>query len=110
MNHRHFPGDPDLAGERLELLRKIPLLQLEPEIDEIAGEIMSRSILPVKARRASHSNCGASRRVDYLLTWNCAHIANARNLPRIHSVLSELGCFVPIICTPEEMVDDDLPG
>ena len=46
-------------------------------------------------------------RVQYLLTWNCKHIANAKNLPRIHELLTDLGYPIPIICTPEEMVDDD---
>jgi hypothetical protein len=40
-------------------------------------------------------------------TWNCKHIANAKILPRIYDVLTSLGCPIPIICTPEEMVDDD---
>ena len=41
------------------------------------------------------------------MTWNCKHIANARILPRIHDVLWELGYPIPIICTPEEMVDHE---
>ncbi len=101
-------GDPQRAQERLETLDDIPLLQLGPEIDAIAEEIMSRAILPAKAQvDALHIAAVAHHRIDYLLTWNCTHIANARILPRIHGVLSDLNCFVPIICTPEEMVDDD---
>ena len=42
-----------------------------------------------------------------LLTWNRKHIANAKILPRLHDALTDLGCPIPIICTPEEMVDDD---
>ena len=42
------------------------------------------------------------------LTWNCTHIANARIMPRVHAVLAELGHAIPLICTPEEMVDDDI--
>ena len=49
----------------------------------------------------------AHHRIQYLLTWNCKHIANAKILPRIHDALADLGCLIPIICTPEEMVDDD---
>jgi len=101
-------GDPQLAQERLDSLEGIPLLQLGPEIDAIAEEIMARAILPPKAQvDALHIATTAHHRIDYLLTWNCAHIANARILPGIHGVLSDLNCFVPIICTPEEMVDDD---
>ena len=42
-----------------------------------------------------------------LLTWNCKHIANAKILPRIYDVLTDLGIPIPIICTPEEMVSDE---
>ncbi len=101
-------GDPHLAQERLDALDGIPLLQLGPEIDAVATEIMSRAILPPKAQvDALHIATAAHHRIDYLLTWNCTHIANARILPRIQRALVELNCFVPMICTPEEMVDDD---
>ena len=101
-------GDPQLAEERLESLDDIPLLQLGPDIDAIASEIMSRAILPPKAQvDALHIATAAHHGIDYLLTWNCTHIANARILPRIHRVLAEMNRFIPMICTPEEMLDDE---
>lgn len=101
-------GDPILAAERLESLDGIPLLSPEPDVERIADEIMSRAILPARALfDALHIAIAAHHRVDYLLTWNCRHIANGKILPRIHSVLYDLGVPVPIICTPEEMVEDD---
>ena len=100
--------DPLLAQERLDSLDDIPLLQLGPDIHAIASEIMSRAILPPKAQvDALHIATAAHHGIDYLLTWNCTHIVNARILPRIHRVLAEMNCFIPIICTPEEMLDDD---
>ena len=101
-------GDPALAVERLQSLDGIPLLPLDPPIGVIANEIMSRAILPPKASiDALHIAMVAHHRIQYLLTWNCKHIANAKILPRIYEVLTDLGCPIPIICTPEEMVDDD---
>ena len=101
-------GTAALAEERLRLLEGIALLPLDARIAEIADEIMSRAILPVKASvDAMHIAMVAFHRVDYLLTWNCRHIANGRILPRIHAVLQELGYPIPFICTPEEMVNDD---
>ena len=101
-------GDPLLAQERLDSLDAIPLLQLGPEIDAIASAIVSRAILPPKAQvDALHIATAAHHRIDYLLTWNCTHIANARILPRIQGLLAEMHCFVPLICTPEEMLDDE---
>jgi len=101
-------GDPVLAAERLQSLDGIPLLPRDSQIGVIADEIMSRAILPPKAAvDALHIAMVAPHGIQYLLTWNCKHIANAKILPRIHEVLTELGCSIPIICTPEEMVDDD---
>lgn len=100
-------GDPVLAAERLQSLQGIPLLPLDLEIGVIAKEIMSRAILPLKATvDALHIAAVAHHRIEYLLTWNCRHIANAKILPRIHEVLRDLGIPIPIICTPEEMVGD----
>ncbi|MSR58547.1 MAG: PIN domain-containing protein [Planctomycetaceae bacterium] len=101
-------GDPVLAAERLQSLDGIPLLPRDPQIGVIANEIMSRAILPPKASMdALHIAVVAHHRIQYLLTWNCKHIANAKFLPRIHDLLLDLGYPIPIICTPEEMVDDD---
>lgn len=101
-------GDPALAAERLQLLDGIPLLPLDLPIGVIANEIVARAILPPKASiDALHIAAVAHHRIEYLLTWNCRHIANAKILPRIHDVLRDLGIPIPIICTPEEMVDDD---
>lgn len=100
-------GEPVLAAERLQSLEGIPLLPLDSEIGEIAQEIMSRAILPPRATvDALHIAAVAHHRIEYLLTWNCRHIANARILPRIHEVLRDLKIPIPIICTPQEMVDD----
>jgi predicted nucleic acid-binding protein len=101
-------GDPVLASERLKALDGVPLLPLDPEIADIADEIMSRAILPPKARTdALHIATVAHHRIQYLLTWNCRHIANGRILPRIHAVLADLGIPIPVMCTPEEMVNYD---
>lgn len=101
-------GDPHLAQKRLDALNGLPLLELAPEIDAIAEEIMVRSILPPKAQLdALHIALVVHHRIDYLLTWNCKHIANARILPKLHQVLNDLDCWIPIICTPEEMLDDE---
>jgi len=101
-------GDPTLANERLESLDGIPLLAADPDVEIIANEIMARAILPPKAIfDAIHIAITAHHRIEYLLTWNCRHIANAKILPRIYSVLNDLSVPIPVICTPEEMVEDD---
>jgi predicted nucleic acid-binding protein len=101
-------GDPTLAAERLQVLNGIPVLPPDPEIPRIADEIMSRAILPPNAQvDALHIACVAHHRIEYLLTWNCRHIANAKILPRIYDLLHDFGIPIPIICTPEELLGDD---
>ena len=101
-------GDSTLAAERLESLDGIPLLPNAPEIPQIANQIMALGVLPPKAQiDALHIASVAHHRIQYLLTWNCKHIANAKILPRIHNVLTNLGIPIPIICTPEEMLGND---
>lgn len=101
-------GDATHAADRLLALDGIPLLPPAPEITHIANEIMSRAILPAKAQvDALHIAAVAHHRVQYLLTLNCRHIANAKILPRIHAALTDLGVPIPVICTPEELLGDD---
>lgn len=100
-------GDPTLAAERLQSLDGIPLLPDAVEITQIANEIMARAILPSKAQvDALHIASAAHHRIQYILTWNCKHIANAKILPRIHQVLTDAGVPIPVICTPEELLGD----
>ncbi len=101
-------GDPALAADRLQVLDGIPLLSHDHEIPRIAAEIMAIGVLPPKAQvDALHIATVAHHRIQYLLTWNCRHIANAKILPRIQGVLKDLGIPIPIICTPEELLGDD---
>jgi hypothetical protein len=101
-------GDSVLVTERLGFLDGIPLLALDAQIQDIADAIMRLSVLPAKAQfDALHIAIASYHSVDYLLTWNCTHIANARIFPRIQWMLAQNGFPVPTICTPEEMVDDD---
>ncbi|MDB5338573.1 MAG: hypothetical protein JWN70_4192, partial [Planctomycetaceae bacterium] len=71
-------GDPALAADRLIALDGIPLLPDDPEITRIANEIMALGVLPRKAQvDALHIAAVAHHGIQYLLTWNCKHIANA---------------------------------
>lgn len=54
-----------------------------------------------------HIAVSAVHGVNYLLTWNCAHIANARLRDLIGSVCRDSGYEPAIICTPEELMGED---
>ncbi len=102
-------GDADAAVERLRLLSGIPLLRTEdPRIDAIADELLATRLLPEKARSdAMHVATAALHAVDYLLTWNCKHIANADTLPKLYRLLTDRGYLPPLIVTPEEFSEHD---
>jgi hypothetical protein len=101
-------GDAEVASVRLAALAGVPLLPVENAILSIADEILRKAILPRSASvDALHIAMVAHHQVDYLLTWNCSHIANAKILPMVFDVLDGRGLPRPIICTPEELLTDD---
>jgi hypothetical protein len=104
-------GDPDAAARRLQLLEGIPVLPANPDADTVADEIVSRSMMPATARiDALHVALAALAGVEYLLTQNCKHIANAHQLPRIYRLLDELGLSGMLICTPIEFLEGNSDG
>ena len=101
-------GDETLAAERLEALADLPLLAINEEVEKIGKSLVDSAALPEKAKvDALHISTAAFHGVNYLLTWNCKHIANARMRPRIRKILTDMGCAVPVICTPDELLADE---
>ncbi|MCW5206562.1 type II toxin-antitoxin system VapC family toxin, partial [Desulfobulbus sp. F5] len=97
-------GDPDAAQKRLEQLDDIPELDITEEVEQLASILIQKVPLPAKARiDALHIAAAALNGMDYLLTWNCSHIANAVLRPKIEAVCRELGYEPPSICTPQEL-------
>ena len=85
-------GDPDAAARRLELLKDVRLLVPDAEVESVADAIISHALMPAKARLdALHVASAAVGGVQYLLTQNCRHIANAHVLPQVYDLLDELG-------------------
>jgi hypothetical protein len=86
----------------------VPLLDLSDEMTKLAITILERAILPPQARiDALHIATATLHRVDYLLTWNCRHLANAAVLGRIRDLFLEMNLIQPVICTPEELLGED---
>ena len=98
-------GDPDAAKRRLAALRGIPRLALTGEALRLAEGFMGRGLLPRKAAEDGlHIAVATVHKVDYLLTWNCAHIANPELQAKLAEYLVEREFFLPFICTPEELL------
>ena len=101
-------GDSDAAKRRLEVLDGIPVLTPKPETDEIVVALVDRLALPDRAIiDAAHIAISVVHGIDFLLTWNCTHIANATFQPMIDNVCDELGYSMPVICTPDQLMGDD---
>ena len=99
-------GDPTAAADRLRLLEGLPLLGESAKADRLADLLIARHLLPAKAAAdAQHVALAATAGVDYLLTWNCKHIANADLLPALYETLRAEGFPPPLIVTPEEFSD-----
>jgi hypothetical protein len=98
-------GDPGAARNRMEVLSSLPRLQVTDSAIALARTILAKGFLPQKAfPDALHIAIATVHQIDYLLTWNCKHIANLEVLPRIASLCADLGHTLPIICTPEELL------
>lgn len=100
-------GDPDAAQRRLAVLAGLPVLPPQSEADEIVATLVKRLSLPHRAiTDAVHIALCIVHRVDFLLTWNCTHIANAAFQPIVADICEAAGYPKPIICTPEQLMGD----
>lgn len=101
-------GDPTAAQKRLAVVSDVPLLTITEQAVDIAEALIKERIVPVKAAEdALHIAIATVNSVDYLLTWNCKHIANPEIQRSIAAYLEKVGFFLPFICTPEELLGDD---
>ncbi len=99
-------GDTAVAARRTALLSGIPVLELGPEVYELANRLLLVRAVPAKAMiDAIHIAVAVVNRVDYLLTWNCTHIANAAIRGKIEQACRAVGLQAPAICTPEELME-----
>ena len=101
-------GDPHAAKRRLEVLDGIPVLDPLSDADEIVLTLIDRLSLPARALMdAAHIAICIVHGIDYLLTWNCTHIANATFQPIIYDVCDDFGFSMPVICTPDQLMGND---
>ena len=100
-------GDNEAAQQRLDVLQGIEELETTPEAEDLASALLEKGPLPEKAAvDALHIGISATEGIEYLLTWNCTHIANAAMRKPIEEVCRMKGIEVPIMCTPEELMEE----
>jgi predicted nucleic acid-binding protein len=99
-------GDIEAAKKRLAVLKDFSHLELTEKVEKMAQIYMEKLKIPEKSTRdAIHIAVASVHNVDYLVTWNCAHIANAEIIKKLIKINNVFGIHTPIICTPEELME-----
>lgn len=99
-------GDPEASTKRLEILQDIDVLEPPENVGQIVDALLKHVPLPENAvNDALHIAISVGNGIDYLLTWNCRHIANATLHSRMEAVCEALGFDLPTICTPEQLIE-----
>jgi len=98
-------GLTELSAERLALVRGLPILPLEPAILEVVEAYIRHKVMPADpGGDAWHLALASYYKCDFLVTWNCQHLANANKFGHIRRVNTMLGLFVPALVTPLELL------
>ncbi len=99
-------GDIEAAQERLNVLNTMTLLEVTEDVITLAQNLVDTGAVSEKAvEDALHIAIAVTHGVEYLVTWNCRHIANAIVRPLIEEVCRDAGYEPIIICTPEELLE-----
>ena len=97
-------GDPSASARRRQVVSGLPILQFVDEVAKLAQEYDQRLGLPARARPdLVHIAFAVAYRMDYLVTWNCRHIANGETIRRLGQANADLNRPTPVIVTPEEL-------
>ncbi|MSS73295.1 MAG: DNA-binding protein, partial [Candidatus Latescibacteria bacterium] len=100
-------GDPGLAAARQSLVQDLPLLNLTDAVEALALEYAQELPIPQKVLTdAYHLAFAVAYEIDYLLTWNCAHLANGTIRLRLQRLNTLRGRHLPVIVTPEELMPE----
>lgn len=101
-------GDPEMAKARLELLRVIPILPVTEAAAGLARTLVATGLVPMIASPdAVHIALASAHQIDFLVTWNFKHIANPRIRERMRTTINDSGYRMPVMCSPEELLNDD---
>jgi len=99
-------GDPEIAGKRVEIVQTLPVLAISDTIVSLANSYQQILAIPEKSKvDALHLAYAVVYEMDYLLTWNCKHLAHGEIRTRLHRYNQTKGLFEPMIVTPQELME-----
>jgi hypothetical protein len=100
-------GNPIEAKKRLDVINDFAVLEFTDEAESLAMKILASGKFPKQSiRDAAHLAIAVVNKIDYLLTWNCKHLANAQIIRKISVVCNTEDYKMPVICTPEELMGE----
>ena len=101
-------GDPSQAEARLDAIRGLPILDVDQEVERVAGALLARKAVPRKCPEdAVHVAVAAVNHMELIVTWNFRHINNPVMKGRMRDVLAQVGYDLPEICSPDELLEVD---
>jgi predicted nucleic acid-binding protein len=99
-------GDEQAAKLRFERVSSFPLLEVLPEVRDLAESYFSAIEIPEKARGDSyHLALATWHGMDFMVSWNCTHIVSGRVKRIVEEINATYGIRTPIVCTPEELME-----
>lgn len=102
-------GEYPHKNEIISLVKGIPLLEVTQEIEDIANIYMINHLMPKEDfGDAFHTALTSFYKIDYLLTWNCAHLANEHKQEHLRVINTRLGLFIPRITTPMMLLGEEV--
>ncbi len=100
-------GDKNASERRLQFLNDIMLLEVDERVIKLSKNLMETGIIPKKAIEDTiHISVATINEIDYLLTWNCKHIANAVIYKQLRKFIANYGYELPTLCTPNELLSE----
>ena len=100
-------GDPAAAAKRLASLSECQILAMDEAVIKLGEAIMRTRLIPARAYNdALHIAVAARHGVEFLLTWNCRHLANATIAERVRRACRTAGYEPPVICTPQSLLGE----
>ncbi|MEX2141293.1 MAG: type II toxin-antitoxin system VapC family toxin [Pirellulales bacterium] len=99
-------GNSEAASRRLQMVAGLPILAYSSDVLTLVQAYDQRLGLVGRARAdVVHLAFAVAYRMDYMVTWNCRHLANGETIRRLRDVNDELNRATPIIVTPEELLE-----
>jgi hypothetical protein len=97
-------GDPTMSRRRVESLSEMPVLRMDDAVRLLAKELVQERLLPSTViSDALHAAVASLHKVDYLLTWNCRHLANPHLQKGLRTFMAARRLVLPEICTPIDL-------